>query len=70
MIPALLLIYLGVGLLVGLGFIWRGVNRVDPVAAASPLIFRLVILPGSVGLWPVVLLMWIGSGRAKGGGAE
>lgn len=68
MMPFLLiavLAYVVVGLVVGLLFVIRGVNRVDPAAASSPLIFRVVILPGSIGLWPVVLLKWI---RASKGG--
>ncbi len=53
-----LLVYAAIGLLVGLGFVTRGVNRVDPAAAGSPFIFRLVILPGCIGLWPLILLKW------------
>ena len=63
MILTVLLIYVAVGLAVGLGFVLRGVNRVDPVAADSPFIFRVVILPGCVGLWPLVLLKWLGAGK-------
>ena len=68
-ITLMLLGYLAIGLLVGIGFVLRGVNRVDPVAADSPWFFRLVILPGCVGLWPVVLRMWFKSGRPGQGGA-
>lgn len=65
--PALLSIlglYLVIGLIVGLWFVLRGVNRVDPVAGDSPWVFRVVILPGCVGLWPVVLLKWLRAGKA------
>lgn len=64
--PILLMIlggYVLVGLFVGLGFVFRGVDRVDEAAGRSPLVFRVVILPGCVGLWPVVLLMWIRAGK-------
>lgn len=64
--PILLIIvglYIGIGLFVGLGFVFLGINRVDPVAGQSPFVFRLVILPGCVGLWPYVLLKWIGAGK-------
>lgn len=64
--PVLLMIgglYLAVGLIVGLGFVFWGVNRVDAAAGQSPLVFRVVILPGCVGLWPVVLLKWIRAGQ-------
>lgn len=56
-------LYVAAGLLVGLGFVLRGVNRVDAVARDSPMVFRMVILPGCVGLWPVVLWMWIKAGK-------
>ena len=62
------LIYVLVGLLVGIAFVLRGVGRVDGAAAGSPFVFRLVILPGSVGLWPVVLLKWLRAGGASEGG--
>ena len=73
LIQILLLLVLGyvmVGLVVGLLFVLRGVGRVDPASAGSPFVFRLVILPGCVGLWPVVLGMWLRVRRpAIGGGA-
>lgn len=64
--PVLLIIvglYVAVGLLVGLGFVFFGVNLVDPVAKDSPFVFRVAILPGCVGLWPVVLLKWFRAGK-------
>lgn len=66
MMPILMMIlggYVLVGLFIGLGFVLRGVNRVDGVAGGSHFVFRIVILPGCVGLWPVVLLMWIRAGK-------
>ena len=60
----ILLLYVGLGLIVGLAFVLRGVNRVDLAAAGSPWVFRLVILPGCVGLWPVVLLKWLQAGKS------
>ena len=56
-------LYVVIGLLVGLAFVLRGVNRVDPAAGDSPFVFRIVILPGCVGLWPVVLLKWFNAGK-------
>ena len=58
--------YLVIGLIVGLAFVLRGVNRIDPVAGDSPWVFRAVILPGSVGLWPVVLWKWAKAGKGAG----
>jgi hypothetical protein len=55
----LISIYLAPGLLFGLWFVWRGVQRIDPAAAGSPIGFRLCILPGCIALWPVMLVMWL-----------
>ena len=57
-------LYVLLGLIVALPFVLRGVNRVDPVAEDSSFVFRVMILPGCVGLWPVVLWKWIKSGKA------
>lgn len=62
----LVLIYVVLGVPAGLLFVLRGVNRVDPVAADSPFVFRVVILPGCIGLWPVLLLKWLRAGKGAG----
>lgn len=67
MLVIILGLYVALGLIIGLAFVLRGVNRVDPVAGDSPFVFRVVILPGCVGLWPIVLWMWIKT--AKGAAA-
>lgn len=56
-------IYALIGMCVALGFAFKGVNRTDPVAAKAPLAFRLMIVPGSAGLWPVVLVKWLRASR-------
>jgi len=55
----LLLLYLGLGVLFGIPFVIRGVNRIDPVAGKSTWGFRLIILPGTVALWPMLARRWI-----------
>lgn len=60
-------LYVALGLIFGLSFVLRGVNCVDPVAGESSFVFRVVILPSCVGLWPVVVWMWIKT--AKGAAA-
>ncbi len=54
-----LLLYLGVGVVFGIPFVWRGVHRIDPAAPGSTWGFRLLILPGVVALWPVLALRWL-----------
>ena len=51
-------IYVAAGCVVAAPFLVFGVGRVCDEARGSWL-FRLVILPGVVGLWPVVLCRWL-----------
>jgi hypothetical protein len=50
--------YAGIGLLVGIAFIVRGIDRLDPVATGSSWGFRLLILPGAAALWPLITRYW------------
>lgn len=50
--------YLALGIAFGLPFIVVGVQRVDPAAADASWGFRLLILPGTVLLWPLLLCRW------------
>jgi hypothetical protein len=56
--------YAAIGGLVGLAFVLAGVSRTDHAAKGSSIGFRLLILPGSVALWPLVLVKWMRGGRA------
>lgn len=51
-------IYALLGLLVGLIFVCGGAGRIDPAAKGKglPVRARLLILPGIIGLWPLMLL--------------
>jgi hypothetical protein len=55
--------YAAVGLVFACVFVSIGIGRVDPVALGSGLGFRLIVLPGSVALWPRLLLRWIRRGK-------
>lgn len=55
--------YLALGLIVGIAFILRGVDRVDPAMVASPKRVRILILPGVAALWPLMLAKWIRASR-------
>ena len=50
-------LYATLGLLVGLFYLFGGAGRIDPAAKGKgmPLRVRLLILPGIVGLWPLML---------------
>ncbi|GAA4415531.1 hypothetical protein GCM10023187_46100 [Nibrella viscosa] len=52
-------IYLLLGLLFYVAFVTRGVARVDDAVAGSPKAFYLLILPGTLAFWPVLLRRWL-----------
>lgn len=49
-------VYLAIGVLFALPFLRFGVQRIDPTAEHGTLGFRLLILPGTVALWPLLAL--------------
>ena len=51
-------LYVSLGFLFALAFVWRGVQKVDQQAAGTGFAFRCLILPGSVGFWPLFLRRW------------
>jgi hypothetical protein len=55
----IVLAYVLCGLAVGVPFVLRGVDRVDQAARSASLGFRLLILPGTVTLWPLMATKWI-----------
>jgi hypothetical protein len=53
-------IYLGCGLAFALPFAFIGVKRIDPHAEHGSLGFRLLIIPGAMVFWPLLLKRWLG----------
>jgi hypothetical protein len=51
--------YAGLGLAFALVFVSGAVTRVDEEAHGAPLGFRLLILPGTIALWPLFLFRWL-----------
>ncbi len=54
-------IYVGVGLLFAIIFVWKGVGKIDPSATGGTFGFRLLIIPGTVALWPILARRWLAS---------
>jgi hypothetical protein len=50
-------VYFALGLLIGLIYTFGGAGRIDPAAKGKglPVRARLLILPGIIGLWPIML---------------
>ncbi|MEO1366432.1 MAG: hypothetical protein AAFX50_04605 [Acidobacteriota bacterium] len=55
----LLQLYLAIGFVFAVAFVWRGVGQVDPVAAEGTRGFKILIFPGCVALWPLLLRRWV-----------
>jgi len=51
--------YVVAGVIFALLFLPRAVVRMDPRVAGSPRTLRLLILPGTVALWPLLAWRWI-----------
>lgn len=61
MIAALLIlggVYLVCGLVFAVPFVLLGVKRIDPHAAQGSWGFQLVIFPGVMAFWPLLLRRW------------
>ena len=55
----LLALYAGAGLVFAVPFLSRGVARIDSQARGTGLGFRLIVAPGVVAFWPLLLRRWI-----------
>ena len=58
-IVSLIGIYALIGLLVAVPFAFLGVQRIDPAAREGTWGFRLLIIPGAVLFWPLLLTRWV-----------
>jgi len=56
-------VYVAIGLLFAVIFVFAGVGRIDESAKSAPLFFRLLIIPGAAALWPILLLRWARGGQ-------
>lgn len=52
--------YIVLGAVFAFAFLGRGIDEVDPAAAVSGKAFRIIVTPGVVALWPVLLRRWKG----------
>ena len=51
-------LYVALGVVFAVAFVWVGVKRIDSQAVGSGLGFRILIFPGSVAFWPLLLRRW------------
>jgi hypothetical protein len=57
----LVAIYAAVGAVTAVAFVIFGVTRVQPQPVSIGA--RFLLVPGSVALWPIVLLRWLAASR-------
>lgn len=50
--------YLAIGVVFAVVFVTRGVECIDPMARGASWGFRVLISPGSVLFWPLLLVRW------------
>lgn len=63
-------LYVLFGLLPALAFVLVGAGRIDAGARGTSPAFRVVILPGALLLWPLVLRRWLGAPRKAAAGSR
>jgi hypothetical protein len=52
-------IYALAGLVFAVAFVTAGIGRIDSAARGAPPAFRLLVLPGSIALWPLLAARWL-----------
>lgn len=51
--------YLVVGLVFAIPFVIKGVTKIDEGAHGSTWGFRMIIIPGTIVFWPLLLKRWL-----------
>jgi hypothetical protein len=57
--------YLVCGLVFAIPFLLYGITKMDEGARGSQWGFRLIILPGTIVFWPVLLTKWMKTAKNK-----
>ena len=52
-------VYLFAGLMFAIPFVIKGVTKIDEGAEGSKWGFRIVIIPGTMVFWPLLLKRWL-----------
>ena len=59
----IVLIYLLLGVLFVIPFLLKGLIKVDESAHGGTIGFKIIIIPGVIVFWPVLLNKWMKSGK-------
>lgn len=55
----LVAVYLTLGLVFAVPFVIKGINKIDEGAHGSTWGFRILIIPGTIVFWPLLLRRWL-----------
>ena len=58
-------IYLGCGFIFAIPFVIKGVGKIDEGAHGATWGFRLIIIPATIVLWPLLLKKWVAADKKK-----
>lgn len=58
-------IYLAIGFLFAIPFVIKGVHKVDEAAHGGSIGFRIIIIPGTMVFWPLLLKRWMKAAKNK-----
>ena len=59
-------VYLALGVLFSIPFVIKGITVIDPDGAQeTKWTFRVIIIPGTIIFWPVLLKKWINTKRTN-----
>jgi hypothetical protein len=58
-------VYVVAGFVFAIAFVTRGVARIDEAAQGSGWGFRVIIFPGTILFWPLLLKKWIAKAKRK-----
>ena len=59
-------IYLALGVFFAIPFLMKGLNKIDEGAHGSTIGFKIIIIPGVIVFWPVLLSKWMKSNLNHG----
>ena len=64
-IVTIAIIYLAIGVLFVILFLWKGITKVDEGAHGGSIGFKIIIIPGVIVFWPVLLRKWMKVNKEK-----
>lgn len=57
-------LYVLIGILFSLIFIWKGLKKVDPGVEGTSIWFKLLIFPGLCAFWPLFFSKWLKTSKS------